>query len=165
MFVGITRAREELQISMSARRDFRGVRRRTVPSHFLMELPRSEMERVELNAREYEPPPDDELPDYTCREPGPPISTADESATLMTAAEMAGIGKADSGTAQPSLPFEGVEAFRVGMAVQHPKHGLGKIAALSGSGARRTATVNFATAGQRKYVLKESPLRPVGNGI
>ena len=44
MFVGITRAEEELEISRAHYRDFRGERKMTVPSQFLMELPRSEME-------------------------------------------------------------------------------------------------------------------------
>ena len=43
IFVGITRAQEELQISTAAERDFRGLRKLTVPSPFLMELPRAEM--------------------------------------------------------------------------------------------------------------------------
>src|SRR6185369_16366152 len=46
-FVGITRAMDELQLSYAVTRDFRGVRRRTIPSSFLMEMPRSEMEMVD----------------------------------------------------------------------------------------------------------------------
>src|SRR4051812_40111611 len=45
-FVGITRAKEELQLSYAVTRDFRGVRRRTIPSSFLMEMPREEMEML-----------------------------------------------------------------------------------------------------------------------
>ena len=44
MFVGITRAQQELQISLARYRDFRGQRKLTIPSSFLMELPRAEME-------------------------------------------------------------------------------------------------------------------------
>ena len=51
-FVGITRAKEELQLSYAVTRDFRGVRRRTIPSSFLMEMPRDEMEMVDA-ATEY----------------------------------------------------------------------------------------------------------------
>jgi ATP-dependent DNA helicase UvrD/PcrA len=43
-FVGITRAKEELQLSYAVMRDYRGQRRHTVPSSFLMEMPRGEME-------------------------------------------------------------------------------------------------------------------------
>jgi DNA helicase II / ATP-dependent DNA helicase PcrA len=45
-FVGITRAQEELQISKAVYRDFRGQRRLTIPSRFLTELPRDEMEMI-----------------------------------------------------------------------------------------------------------------------
>jgi DNA helicase-2/ATP-dependent DNA helicase PcrA len=46
-FVGITRAKEELQLSYAVTRDYRGVRRHTIPSSFLMEMPRNEMELVD----------------------------------------------------------------------------------------------------------------------
>ena len=51
------------------------------------------------------------------------------------------------------------------MVVRHPEYGLGKVVALSGSGARRSATVAFASsAGQKKFMLAQSDLRPVKNG-
>jgi DNA helicase-2/ATP-dependent DNA helicase PcrA len=46
-FVGLTRAKEELQLSYAVTRDFRGVRRRTIPSSFLMEMPREELELMD----------------------------------------------------------------------------------------------------------------------
>ena len=49
-FVGITRAKDELQLSYAVTRDFRGVRRRTIPSSFLMEMPREDMEMVDAAA-------------------------------------------------------------------------------------------------------------------
>ena len=54
------------------------------------------------------------------------------------------------------------DAFTRGMAVVHPELGPGKIVALSGSGKNRRATVQFAAAGQKKYVLAYGPLRPAG---
>ena len=53
LFVGVTRAREELQLSYSRYRDYRGAKRPTVPSSFLMELPRAEMEIVEAPSDYY----------------------------------------------------------------------------------------------------------------
>jgi DNA helicase-2/ATP-dependent DNA helicase PcrA len=44
LFVAVTRAREELHLSHAVYRAFRGQQRMTVPSHFLLELPRDEME-------------------------------------------------------------------------------------------------------------------------
>jgi DNA helicase-2/ATP-dependent DNA helicase PcrA len=43
-FVGITRAREELHLSMAKYRSFRGQSRMAIPSPFLMQLPTEEME-------------------------------------------------------------------------------------------------------------------------
>jgi DNA helicase II / ATP-dependent DNA helicase PcrA len=41
LFVGITRAKQELHLSCAQYRAFRGDRRPTIPSQFLMELPRA----------------------------------------------------------------------------------------------------------------------------
>ena len=77
------------------------------------------------------------------------------AAQVKTAAQLAG-------TASESLPPISPNAFAQGMTVTHPQHGLGKIVALSGSGTNRRATVRFATAGEKRFVLAHSPLRPVG---
>ena len=71
------------------------------------------------------------------------------------------IGSEDDSARKTTPPCD-VNQFRVGMRVTHPKYGLGKVAALGGSESARTATIHFATAGVRKFRLKESPLRPVG---
>jgi DNA helicase-2/ATP-dependent DNA helicase PcrA len=47
LFVGMTRAMEELTLNLATYREFRGQRRRTIPSAFLMELPRGEMQVIE----------------------------------------------------------------------------------------------------------------------
>ena len=44
LFVAITRAKEELFLSRACYRHFRGVQRSTVPSAFLIELPRDELD-------------------------------------------------------------------------------------------------------------------------
>jgi DNA helicase-2/ATP-dependent DNA helicase PcrA len=49
------------------------------------------------------------------------------------------------------------------MVVTHPEYGLGKVVALSGARDQRRATVAFATAGQKTFVLSMSPLRPALN--
>ncbi len=48
-FVGITRAEEELQLSYAVQRDFRGQRRQAVPSSFLLEIPREEIELTQAS--------------------------------------------------------------------------------------------------------------------
>ncbi len=162
MFVGTTRAQEELQISMARYREFRGQRKMTIPSHFLMELPREEME---VRTFELHQP---YTTDPTCQEPTyqepifsqsePPSKTAPPSSGLgmglTTAAEMA----------NPSTPAAAIspEAFHQGMIVRHPHFGLGRIIALSGDGHARKATIDFPPpVGRKKFRLGDSPLRPV----
>jgi DNA helicase-2/ATP-dependent DNA helicase PcrA len=184
LFVGITRAREELHLSLATYREFRGQRRRTVPSQFLMELPRGEMDVVEPSGM-YVPADDHEWASHesahttswsddegdidfdpaqfdaeaTSNEtedvaPAAPARSTLVTAPLTTAAELHQVQTAES----PRVP---PDAFHQGMVVRHPEYGLGKIVALSGSGDRRTATVTFAsTAGEKKFMLAKSPLRP-----
>ncbi len=161
MFVGITRAQQELQISIAHQRDFRGRRQTAVPSTFLSELPREEMEVVDLGWPQPVERPDDEDDDVYefaydgSRRENFRRATPRTSVRLTTAANLAN-GSRVTANAES---FD-VEAFEIGMPVTHPEYGLGKIAALSGSGAKRKATVNFAAAGQHRFFLKESALRP-----
>ena len=155
LFVGITRAEEQLQLSMATYREFRGQRRMAVPSQFFMELPRDEMEVVEpsyatayASAPAYAPPP----PARPSR-PSAPVRPA----ALKTAAQLAG-------GAAPAAPSASADDFFQGQVVTHPTYGPGKVIALSGGGARRTATVAFAAAGEKKFIIEKSPLRPVANG-
>ncbi len=155
-FVGVTRAQQELQLSLARYRDFRGQRKMTVPSHFLMELPREEMELREPGTIEsYGLPPAYEEPVFSQTEAAP-SRPAIPAAMLTTAAELAG------GKPSPSVD---PEAYHQDMLVRHPKYGLGRIVALSGSGTSRKATIDFAsTGGRKRLVLAGSPLRPVAAG-
>lgn len=154
MFVGITRAQQEVQLSTAQYRDFRGQRKMTIPSPFLMELPRGEMELETFQVgqpRVVEPAYQEPAPSR------PEVSRQPRSAPAMqltTAAEMLNAGK----PAPPVAP----DSFHQGMVVRHPNYGLGRIVALSGSGRGRKATVDFLSpTGRKKFVLASSPLRPV----
>ena len=73
---------------------------------------------------------------------------------LKTAAELARGG-------QPA-PAPSPDIFQHGMLVRHPRYGLGRIVALSGSGTTRKATVDFSSpTGRKMFLLHASPLRPV----
>jgi DNA helicase-2/ATP-dependent DNA helicase PcrA len=150
MFVGITRAQEELQISRAGYRDYRGQRKMTIPSPFLMELPRLEMERIDIEpelAADAEAAYDDTY-HHAGRQSPRVVPTG--GSPLMTAAELA------HGAIAPVSPDD----FHQDMIVRHPAYGLGRIIALSGSGSQRKATVAFH-GGPMKFVLSQSPLRPV----
>jgi len=151
MFVGITRAQEELQISLAQDRDYRGRRGQTIPSSFLMELPRASMEVVGFGY-------DDTSSFEACqpdvfRRPVAATAKIGNGLGLTTAAELA-----EKRPAAPTPP----EAFYRDMLVRHPEYGLGRIVALGGAGDGRKATVDFfSNAGRKKFVLKTSPLTPV----
>jgi len=191
LFVGITRAQEELELSRAVYREFRGQRRLTVPSLFLVELPRGEMEMMESSSPanvewdesdQSHAEPDGELPwetevhdetaqidaahDEFVEQPAaierssataqPPTAVAIRP--LVTAAE---VERAESPQLAPVSP----DTFYQGMVVKHPVYGLGKVVALSGNGPRRSATVAFASsAGQKRFMLMHSDLRPIKNG-
>jgi DNA helicase-2/ATP-dependent DNA helicase PcrA len=178
-FVGITRAKDELQLSYAVERDFRGQRRYTVPSGFLMEIPREEMELIHSTAETHHWTDESWLQDETApvdehfcegdefgdtsfefgaaAEPTKPSKSGWQvaAAQVTTAAALAGASE----PAETRIP---PDAFAQGMTVIHPEHGVGKIVALSGSGKNRRATVRFVTAGEKSYILVHSPLRPAG---
>jgi DNA helicase-2/ATP-dependent DNA helicase PcrA len=177
LFVGITRAREELQLSYAQYRHFRGQACPTVPSPFLMELPRSEM-HVSDSVGSRRTTPDWEAGfepgahadseaessqvsagnDSDFSQDSPPTSgqrrtTSTLKSGLMTAADL---------LARNEQPRISPNAFRHGMTVEHPEYGLGTIIALSGDGPKRTATVRFfQDEKERKFRLIFSNLRPV----
>jgi DNA helicase-2/ATP-dependent DNA helicase PcrA len=163
MFVGITRAQQELQISLSRYRDFRGQRKLTIPSSFLMELPRSEM-NVGVGGEHQEPHYDDhetQLDPTELGEPSPSPAARPSPPNsppkihLTTAAALANGGKRDT----PTDP----DAFHHGAKVLHATFGLGKIIALSGSESHRKAMVEFPPpVGLKTILLSEGSLYPVG---
>jgi DNA helicase-2/ATP-dependent DNA helicase PcrA len=175
-FVGLTRAKEELQLSYAITRDYRGQRRRTIPSSFLMEMPRDEMELVDaagtFDESAFDPwdadgdDDDDSWTDWQIEdvtvEPAvggdakPSLGVA--AASITTAAALS-----DGPRAKPAaedLPRISPDVFKQGMTVTHPEYGPGKIMSLAGSGKNRRATILFATVGQRKIILAHSAVRP-----
>ena len=156
-------------MSRATYREFRGQRRRTVPSQFLMELPRGEMHLVEPSwtgdveweaVDEAEEMQADELHvDLPDEAAGP---STDESTPARVAAPGPLVTAAELQRAETTeAPRVSPDVFHQGMVVRHPQYGLGKVVALSGGGAKRSATVAFASmAGQKKFMLALSPLRP-----
>lgn len=162
-FVGITRAEQELQISHALRRDYRGQRRIAIPSSFLMELPADQME-AEQNAPtdEFGLAPDELIGDWGDapaeevygEEPKPAETTQAAEPPAMTT------GAAMLGSASLAAPRVSPDAFKVGMEVEHPELGIGKVLTLSGNGKGRRAAVIFPEHGEKRFVLAFSPLRP-----
>lgn len=153
LFVGITRAEEELQISRADKRDFRGQRKMTIPSQFLMELPRDELEAEDRSGVGAGDVYGSAASTFAAASTKRPTVAASSGIRLTTAAELAG--------ESPQPPVDPDE-FTQDMVIRHPQLGLGRVTALSGSGAERTATVDFiAPPARHRFVLAEGQLRPI----
>ncbi|MCA9262448.1 MAG: UvrD-helicase domain-containing protein [Planctomycetales bacterium] len=193
MFVGITRAQDRLQVSFTNRRAFRGRMNYSVPSSFLMELPRESMDLAMNSAyamqrRAYnldsaqvndavergyaeETADSDYVQDSVAADPqwadddGVPRQARERSPSKTSAQDL--LSKVTTAAAiageETSSAHVDPEQFAVGMLVQHPKQGPGKIIALSGANANRRARVRFIhPAEEHTYVLAFSQLRPLG---
>jgi DNA helicase-2/ATP-dependent DNA helicase PcrA len=170
MFVAITRAKERLQLSRARKREFRGQRRSTIPSTFLMELPRDEMELIETEPEAN--PWQDERENWDDNseffQDGPEETFAKESGDrpttrdilpirggLMTAAALSNHHNVDADRIAP-------EDFKQGMQVEHPDYGVGTVVALGGRGELRSATIQFASLdNEKKFILKHNHLKTV----
>jgi DNA helicase-2/ATP-dependent DNA helicase PcrA len=174
LFVGITRAQEELQLSYAQYRMFRGIQAPAIPSPFLMELPRPEMELSDsATARRT-------TPDW--EESQIPSSDEAEGDTSFDVASFDDVSQVEpesrrkkKGAAKISAVVTGADLlaeqengrqrtppgmFKHGMHVTHPQYGSGQIVALSGEGLKRRASVRFDDGSQRKFVLIHADLRP-----
>jgi DNA helicase II / ATP-dependent DNA helicase PcrA len=178
LFVGITRAEEELQLSHADYRMFRGMAAPAIPSPFLMELPRDEMqlsssitsrprvndwEESQLPREEVEDLSDDEgddsfdVDDFSQVEPEEPKK---KKAALL----VSGVTTAASLLAEHENGLRRVppSTFKHGMTVEHREYGIGTIISLSGEGTKRRATVRFsADTGEKTFVLLHANLQPV----
>lgn len=154
LFVGITRAEQQLQLSLVQAREFRGIRRRAVPSMFLMELPRDKMELIGMPGKAVYLSPDEYSQDEPTVISTPATSGDTATLSVTTAADLLQRTQAATDT-------EPVAKFRLGMAVSHPRYGLGKITALSGAPKNPIATIQFLKgAGQKKFYLRHAALTP-----
>jgi DNA helicase-2/ATP-dependent DNA helicase PcrA len=193
LFVGITRAREELQLSYAQYRAYRGQFAPTIPSGFLMELPREQMKVVD-----YQPAAmlhDDELGPHD--EPNDGFAPQDAEhwdfaeALPEDDAEVCQVPPEDAPPTprqrarrrpRPAKPpryspvVTGSEllrqqaqetydaAFQLAMEVEHPQYGRGVIIALEGLAPRQLATVFFYAEKQnRTFRLDQAPLVPVAS--
>ncbi len=190
LFVGITRAKSHLQLSLVTVREYRGKTRNSVPSPFLMELPRGAMEcfgtepssqfddpsrhtaasgmpqeldeSIDEIANEWaEMERKELLQDATLEmETNDPQSSTDP---VSLSPIMTATELLGDETGQSSLEELSPEQFSLGMLVTHPEYGPGKIIALSGKDHKRTGTIQFLhPPSRKKFQLAFSPVRPVG---
>lgn len=148
LFVGMTRAREELNLSQAFDRRLHGSRRATIRSRFLDEIDLV----VRDCTRGPKPASRRGMPEELKRHPGPRPAG---QPLLMTAADL--LKGNQKAAAVPNL-------FAVGMQVRHPHYGRGTILELAGTPRRRTVRVEFeADQMEKTFVVDKCPLQPVGS--
>jgi DNA helicase-2/ATP-dependent DNA helicase PcrA len=171
LFVGMTRAREELHLTIAQQRSIRGQERHTIPSPFL-----SELEAKLGDETEWEADAAVGVVDGTDEAAGgealfatafqdqagkPPREAASPSLGDLKSRLMTGADLLNGARSMVELPT----GFAVGAQVRHPRYGLGTVIDVSGFGARRTVTVRFEEDDrQQSFVAGQSPLQPVGVG-
>ncbi len=143
-FVGMTRAKQELNLCHARLREYRGQTLYAIPSMFLEELPPEGVELIDLSASA-----------------GGTARAMDEWRAGGAAAEQgwldAGVKprKAEAGSGADTNEYE------EGMLVRHDAYGVGKVTSVSGYGAMRTVKVRFPTAGERAFRVDKAKLEIV----
>lgn len=176
LFVGITRAKQELQLSCAQYRAFRGDRRPTIPSQFLMELPREELSYSEPVAYRADFDDEDDFDDFDDDldedrfQPTRRRSSvwSDDDFVQEAPADYEEFDAADSSPrpGRRSSRGDGISGpahvFLPGMTVWHPDYGTGIVLSVSGSGLKRKAQIQFVQGGDAKsFLIAHSPLEPV----
>jgi DNA helicase-2/ATP-dependent DNA helicase PcrA len=143
LFVGMTRAKEELYLTHARLREFRGQTLYAVPSMFFIELPEEDVEAIDISSS---------LSGRACdnwRSGG----RASASAWHDT-----GIQTREQSTAAPGATDVDTEELIEGTLVQHDKYGLGQVTEVSGYGALRKVKVRFPAAGERTFMAAKAKL-------
>ena len=154
LFVGMTRAEEELYLTQTAKRNIHGRPLSTIPSDFLSEMP---LQIVDDGPSEFEEKFSIKTPDRRSRLDALKnrMAATDAEIPLLTTAANLLSGSAES----VKLPT----GFAVGMTVRHPRYGLGTVTEVRGFSKRGTVEVSFEDDDRvATFDLSRCPLQPVG---
>jgi DNA helicase-2/ATP-dependent DNA helicase PcrA len=187
LFVGITRAKQWLQLSCCKRRAVRGDVRPVIPSPFLNELPLEDMRRVESSYQRdwfdddaYDPsyPDSWDLPDVEDGDDAASGSVRESAAAGLENDDLCQLPSEERSAASPKTEKAAVTAglktgtefltsrttpltaYREGIQVRHPEHGEGTIVSVSGRGPKRIARVQFSD-GEHSFRLAFADLEVV----
>ncbi len=185
LFVGITRAMEELQLSRCLSRFRKGSLWPCIPSGFLMELPRGELDVFEPQSSSQNASPDlDDVPfdidpwmhDGFAADTDPdtidlrghedeetgglrePQSGFETTKTTEFPRLMTGT---DLAKQQETTIRNHPSMYKEGMTVVHDGYGRGTIESISGQNLKQTATVDFEGVGRKRFRLAFSNLEIV----
>ena len=142
-YVGITRARKKLHISLAASRSTFGETEAALPSRFLQEIPHDLIHWRDSGAGRSGVP----------------------RAFRPSIADTSGFGNRE---VKPKTEWKGaISSVRnneglqlaVGDLIEHDDFGRGKVVAVSGEGPRQTAEINFGSGGRKRLLVKVAPIK------
>ncbi len=142
-YVGITRARKKLHLSLALTRTTFGESDSATPSRFLQEIPANLIDWRDSGAKQtsYRP------------------SIADQIAARATGEqiEYRKPAKQWPGAITQVRNNEGLQ-LEVGQMIEHVEFGRGRVVSVSGEGARQTAEIHFGSAGKKRLLVKVAPI-------
>ena len=142
-YVGITRARKKLHISLAMTRTTFGESESATPSRYLQEIPDGLIDWRESGSGRG-------LPTNRYRES---IADAQGYGVTPTPKEK----KVWSGAISSVRNNEGLQ-LEVGDMIEHSDFGKGKVVATAGEGARQTAEIHFGSVGTKRLLVKVAPI-------
>lgn len=162
LFVGMTRAQQQLFLTESQVRDQHGRSMYTIPSDFLRDL-----DLLQTDGDQWGSPSattTSSSSDVDGNDEAWPRSPRKKKKNKLAGSPLLTTGAAllsgDAG--QADLPL----GFPIGSFVRHPQYGRGKVLSAGGFGARRTVTVEFINSDdetiEETFVIAKCPLQPVG---
>jgi DNA helicase-2/ATP-dependent DNA helicase PcrA len=161
-FVGMTRAMQELHLCHAQLREYRGVLRYAIPSGFLNELPREEVEWHDCTSPDTKP----SVRDEPAVRPAPSAERPSAPCRSWTSASDPSAPSATQGGSGFPLPFRlattpeaTVEGLAAGVIIQHEQFGIGQVVAVSGFGAQQRMKVRFPAHGEKTLLVMQAPFR------
>ncbi len=139
LYVGITRAQQELYLQYCESRMTFGRTEVVRPSRFLQDIPRSSLLEVDVFGQELAV--------------GSPAGRMPRASSWQ-GAKLPDLSAKDAASARPVLTFRGGER------VKHPRFGLGTVVGVAGEGSKVEVTVVFDAAGARRLSARYANLSP-----
>jgi DNA helicase-2/ATP-dependent DNA helicase PcrA len=149
-YVGITRARKKLHLSLAMNRTTFGESESAMPSRYLQEIPESLIDWRESGSGRGMPT------SRYCDSISDTQSSGGSYGGTPTPKEK----KVWSGAISSVRNNEGLQ-LAVGDIIEHSDFGQGKVIATAGEGARQTAEINFDSVGTKRLLVKVAPIQKV----
>ena len=153
-YVGITRARKKLHISLAMTRSLYGESDASTPSRYLQEIPASLIEWRESGAGR-------QMSSNRYR------SSISEDQGFGGSSEQSSSGYGGTPSAKPKTEWKGaISSVRnneglqlaVGDMVMHADFGKGRVVTVAGEGNRQTAEIHFGSIGTKRLLVKVAPI-------